>query len=299
MGIPFLFLITSLASFGSRAFTKLCSNMVDSRARYALCFGVNGLVACIFFFISGGFRIGVNLPTVLYAAVYTLFVIGSLFASLKLLHIASISGVNILSGALGLIFSSAIGFLFFFEKINAPKLIRIVLMIAATSLVFIGESRRNQKKEKVSEKNNLIPLFALIVLLALINSGVTVLTKLFTSSTQVTDENSLFFLTNVILLIGSACVFAFECFRKKGVFFDSVTLLRPRKLISLAGNTVCSNVGSLVGIRLVAQMDISVYTPICSALGILIGVVASLVFKEKLGIFSYLAATVACVALII
>ena len=86
---------------------------------------------------------------------------------------------------------------------------------------------------------------------------------------------------------------------KKGVLADSVALLRPRRLISLAGNTVCSNISSLVGIWIVAQMDISVYTPIGSALGIVVGVVASLIFREKLGIFSYLAAAVACAALII
>ena len=299
MSIPFLFLISCLASLGGRAFTKLCSNMVDTRARYALFFAVNGLVACVFFFISGGFRVGVNLPTVLYAALYALLVIGSLLISLNLLRIASISGVNILSGAFGLIFSSAIGFSFFSEEINAQKLIRIALMSVATVLVFIGENRIHQKEEKACVKKNLIALAVLILLSALISSGVTVLTKLFAFSTRVTDENSLFFLTNVLLFCGSTFAFALECFRKKGLLADSFALLQPRRLISLAGNTVCSNIGSLVGIRLVAQMDISVYTPISSALGIVIGVVASLIFREKLGVFSYLAAAVACAALII
>jgi hypothetical protein len=46
-------------------------------------------------------------------------------------------------------------------------------------------------------------------------------------------------------------------------------------------------------------MDISIYSSISAALGVLVGVVSSLIFREKLGIFSYLAAAVACVAVII
>jgi drug/metabolite transporter (DMT)-like permease len=46
-------------------------------------------------------------------------------------------------------------------------------------------------------------------------------------------------------------------------------------------------------------MDLSVYTPVSSAIGVIVAVIASVIFRERLGIFSYLAAAVACVAVII
>jgi drug/metabolite transporter (DMT)-like permease len=46
-------------------------------------------------------------------------------------------------------------------------------------------------------------------------------------------------------------------------------------------------------------MQVSVYTPVTSALGIVSGVIGSLIFRERLGVFSYLAAAAAIIAVII
>ena len=67
----------------------------------------------------------------------------------------------------------------------------------------------------------------------------------------------------------------------------------------MAGNVICSNVGSLMGILLIALIDVSVYSPVTSALTILAGVAGSLLLRERLGLLSYLAAALACVAMVI
>ena len=111
--------------------------------------------------------------------------------------------------------------------------------------------------------------------------------------------NSFFFWSNAILLVGALLLIAFLLIKEKSSLFESLSILHPKKLISLAGNTVCSNIGSIVALLLVAQMDLSVYTPVASAIGVIVAVIASVIFREKLGIFSYLAAAVACAAVII
>ena len=85
-----------------------------------------------------------------------------------------------------------------------------------------------------------------------------------------------------------------EGFKNIEMSFDKAV-----NLASIVGNTVCSNIGSLAGLLLISQMSVSVYTPISSALGILSGFIASLCFREKVGILSYLAALGAFVAIII
>ena len=74
-------------------------------------------------------------------------------------------------------------------------------------------------------------------------------------------------------------------------------MLNPKRALVFVGNTVCNNVGSLVGILLIAIIDVSVYSPLVSALGIISGVAASLIFRQRLGALSYLAAVFACGAM--
>ena len=46
-------------------------------------------------------------------------------------------------------------------------------------------------------------------------------------------------------------------------------------------------------------MDISVFTPVSSALGILAGFIASLVYRERHDVFFYITAVLAVIAVII
>ena len=145
----------------------------------------------------------------------------------------------------------------------------------------------------------MLSLLLAVTLSAVVGCLVTLTTKLYIESGSVASENSFFFWSNVLLAAGAALIFAFECIKNKGSFSDSVSFLRPRRLVPLVGNTLCSNVGSLIAIWLVEQMDLSVYTPVSSAIGVIVAIIASLIFREKLGLFSYLAAAVACAAVII
>ena len=173
-------------------------------------------------------------------------------------------------------------------------------MIIAAVFAFINEGRKSNKtNEKKSGLRALIPLGLAVTLSAVIGCLVTLVTKLYTDSNAVASDNSFFFWSNAILLVGALLLIAFLLIKEKSSLFESLSILHPKKLISLAGNTVCSNVGSIVALLLVAQMDLSVYTPVASAIGVIVAVIASVIFREKLGIFSYLAAAVACAAVII
>lgn len=301
MDVPLLLLLSALVSLGARAFSKLCSNMIvgHSVARYTLYCAVTGVVACIFFFVSDGFRVDLNLPTFIFSLIFALLVAASLVVSLWLLKLATISGVNILGGAFGLVLSSAMGFFIFLEEFSAIKLIRIALMLISAFFVFIDERRNNDTDKKGDDLRAALRLLLAVTLSSVIGCFVTLTTKLFVASDAVASENSFFFWTNALLLLGSLLIFALECAKKKGTFDDVASLVRPRNLFPLVGNTLCSNVGSLIAIWLVAKMELSVYTPVSSAIGVVVAFVASLIFREKLGFFSYIAAAVACVAVII
>lgn len=303
--ILMLLVIYMLSSVGSTSFSKATSKVVSgaSRAKYSLFLIVNGLTACFFFWIFGGFKLDVNLPTLIYSAIYALIVALILILTMIAYRMVSVSGVNIIKSGCGLLGTSAIGFILFSEELSLNSLIRIAVMTVAIVFTFI-DAKRNEggEESRVSEKKDAgvtLKLAIVLALIAIVCCANTVTLKYYTLEERVADENSLFFFTNLIISIGCGAVLLFDAIVKKGKSNDTGDIFKLRALLPIVGNTLCSNVGSLVGILLLAQMQVSVYTPVISALGIVAGVIGSLIFRERLGVFSYLAAAAAIIAVII
>jgi uncharacterized membrane protein len=96
--------------------------------------------------VADSFRVELNLLTFIYSLLFAILVAASLFVSLWMLKLATISGANILSSSFSLVLSSAMGFMAFSEELTVIKLIRIALMIIAAVFVFIDEGRQSGKK---------------------------------------------------------------------------------------------------------------------------------------------------------
>ncbi|MBQ9086898.1 MAG: hypothetical protein IJY47_06890 [Clostridia bacterium] len=303
MSIALLFFISFAVGVGAKAFSKLCSNMVaqSSAAKYSLILVVNSLVACLFFWISSGFSLSVNTYTLCYSIIYALVVAISILSGVIAYRYASISDVNVISGACGMVCTAVVGWSFFSERVETVELLRLAVMLAATGFVFLDQKRKVSAEHAATavRKRNLVSLVAVMAVIAACGCANTMVLKCFAMSKSVTDEISFFFFTNVVLCVGAAMVFWGACLRKKRKLRDALLLLYPKRLISIAGNTVCSNISSVVSVLIIAQMDVSIYSPISSAIGIMVGLVGSLIFRERLGVFSYVAAALACAAVII
>ena len=127
----------------------------------------------------------------------------------------------------------------------------------------------------------------------------TIIPKLFALSKDVTDEHSFFLMTNVFMLVAALSSFAFLTIKNKENVKASLVIFEPKRLAPTVLNVISNNIGSLVSIPILAAVDLAVYTPVSSAYGVVVSVVASLCFREKLGVFSYLGAAVAMLAMII
>lgn len=298
--IVLLFFLQSLAALGGKVFTKLCSHSIAGRSTcaYALFLTVNGLVACVFFFISGGLAIHLNLSTLIYSILYAAVITLSLIASILAYKHATVAAVSIIPTGFSLLGSMLIGYAFFEEAIGARTVARVAVMLCASLLIFLDQRKHRVSPTEVKKKK-LAPTIAVFTAVILFGYGNTIVTKSFAISPHVTDANSFFFMTNALIVIGALLVLLVEGLKSRESLQASLFLLKPKSLLSLSGNTVCSNVGSLLSLRLVALMDVSLYTPIASAVGILLAIVGSWIFRERLGLYSYLAAAVACVAILL
>lgn len=287
-----------LAQLGGLAFSKYSSRQLDGRSTdgYAFFMLINGLTACAFFFVSGGFRVTVTVNTLLFAVAYAIIVLMSLIATLKAYQTVEISNVNVVQNASNLVASSALGCLLFDETIDGVKILRILLMLAAVVLIFLG----TRTKQPSGDRHSARPLrFAVIALLLTVAaSGSVIVPKFYARASGVADDNSFFFLTNAVLVIGALIwLIALRLRgRTKAGLPDSFFNWR---LVFFMGNTVCANVASLIGIRLIARMDVSLYTPISAAIGIFCGGVASVLFREKWNVFAVLAVVLAAVAVMV
>jgi hypothetical protein len=70
-------------------------------------------------------------------------------------------------------------------------------------------------------------------------------------------------------------------------------------MIGIVGNTLSANLGTLLSSWIIVGMDISVYTPVMSSIGIIAGFIGSLLFREKLRFCSYIAIVAAILAVVI
>ena len=302
MNIVFFMTLIFLSYVGSKLFGKRCSDLVvgGSVASYSLYFVVNGVVACAFFFVVGGFTLSINLPTAIYSIIFSIIVMISV-VGLVAYKYADVATITIVTSTCGLVATSVLGALIFKESFELITLIRILIMLVAVILAFLDKNRGaaelvGEERQKKKTSWLIVPI---IIVVLLSNSATTIITKFYALDATVVDENSFFFFTNVFLVAFSSIAFAVDSLRNKNHFKSAVVLVKSKSIVWLVGNVICSNVGSLVGLLLIALIDVSVYSPVTSALGILSGVVASLIFRERLGALSYIAAVLSCVAVFI
>lgn len=286
MDIIIFFILTALFSLGGQCTGKLNSNHLakSGKAGLPLFYAINSFVACLFFLASSGFRLSFTPATGLFALLYAGVVLLALFSNLWALRVAEISNVSVVSGAGNLLLTSAMSFLFFKEALSPTKLIRILLMLAGVFLIFL------ERRTKGKSGRGFLPAMAGMLGAGLGNSLVL---KFYGQASNVADDSSFFFFTNAILAL-----FAIGWLLLQREPLPRA-LLHPFALIPFAGNTLCSNAASLIALQLITRMELSVYTPLTGALGCVINLLASLLFKEKLGICSYLAAVLSLIAIII
>lgn len=287
-----------LSNFGSSIFVKQCSNQIgaDNPKGYGWFLFANSIVSCLFFWLSNGLQLRLNWQTVLYSILFAVVVLGTLILSLYVYRFVSVAGVTIVRNAGSLVLGAIAGSLLFQEQLNAADFIRILLLAGAVVMFAVSTGMQNKKYDQKRNKRSTVAL----ILLILANGAAVIIQKYYALDTQVTDDNSFFFLTNGFLLIVSLVWLAFGK-TGKAENAENTGKVKTKVLLSLpyVANTVCSNIGSLTTVLLLQTMDISLYMPLSIAFGIVSGVGASLVFREKVDRWVLSAAVLSIVAALV
>jgi len=291
MSTPILLFGYFAAVLGSQYFSKQTSNRLAVGGKYgnALFLTINSTVACIFFAATTGFNVPLPPMTAVFAVIYAAVVLLNLFSNIKVLQRMEVANVQVINSACSLIVTATLGFTLFEEEYEHIKLVRIVLMLVAFAVIF------SERKGQSNGKSRFSP--ALLGLIAATVGNYLVL-KYYGEQPNVASSNSLFFWTNVIHFgIG---VTWFLCSKPTAeVFKGEHSVFKFRTLFPFAASNISSDASALVSVVLIDLMETSVYTPVSSAILILCGLAASVLFREKLGWRSLLAATLAIIAVVI
>lgn len=174
------------------------------------------------------------------------------------------------------------------EELSLRLVFSLACMLSAVTLPYMTERNKEKKGHRL-----------LCVLPAVCTGFNVIWQKMYTVTDGVCDTNSFFLATNLLIVLFSFLILLVMG-KKSGTFGLSIHAFSARQTGNIAARTLLSNLSSVIGIFLLAHMNVSVYTVLSSACGLLSSALLSrLVFKEYMRRVEKLALLLAVCAILI
>lgn len=249
---------------------------------------LNALFASVFFFVGNGFALHINTVTFLYSTVFAVSIIITLTVNVLVLSCVSVSRLSVMTTAGSTLLSSCFGVLVLKEDLSLRLILSLICMLCAVMLPYSFNSKR------IKKENNIL------CILPIICTGFNViLQKMYTVTDGVCDTNSFFLATNLLIVLFSGLALLVTG-RKNETNGLSFHVFSARQTGNIAARTLLSNLSSVIGIYLLAHMNVSVYTVLSSACGLLSSALLSrVVFKENMRWVEKVALLLAVCAIVI
>ena len=184
---------------------------------------------------------------------------------------------GVCKSSISLVVTAISGYVLFSENVTLLSLIRIALMLGATFAVYY-----NTKTDKSLPSGNKTRLIGIVLCIIAAFGGViaTVTSKAFANDTRVTDTNSFFFLTNVIIVVFSALVvLILNISSRKREKSDRI---KPWQYGMIFVTTIMSNISSVISVLILESGDVSLYAPLSGALNLVSAQTVSVFYREKI-----------------
>ena len=260
------------------------------------------LFALFYFWALNGFKLSFNNHVLVYGMIYGIVVILTLVLSIFVYRYATFSFVTFVSGSISLMLSLLVGNLLFNEVISPDKILRIALMLVATFVIFLGNKNKDNKKSSSEEhqaniaKSNFVIACVIIVLNSILAAVATAILKFYAGDPNVTDQNSFFFATNIFSALFVLPILPFTMKKNKVKMSELFRMVKSKKTVYSAVTTINSNIRSIIQILILGMMDVSIFSPISSALGFVAVAIATPIIGEKLNKYTVIATIIAIVS---
>ena len=250
---------------------------------------INAVFAAIFLFAINGFSFAMNSATLVYSLAFAGVVVLSVSLNVLTLRRVSVYLTGLTSTLGSVVISTFFGIIVLGDDVTLKGMISLALMIAAVIMPYI---KHLDGKEK---SGILIP-----VLYFIIGGAANVVTKLFTLDTRVTDSQSFFVMTNIIIAAIALVALSAMVISKPKSAKDVLHAFKLRDVANILSRTALSNISSVLGIIVIAGMTLGVYTVTTSSFGIISGALLSLiVFREGINRATFVSVVLAIASVII
>ena len=122
--------------------------------------------------------------------------------------------------------------------------------------------------------------------------------KYYSADPNVSDNNSYFFITNVLLFVFGGIGFLIFFIKNKEKVKAFTDTLKFKDYAMVVCKTIIDNLTSLASMVLIGTVNLTFYTILSSSLGVLSTIVVSVVLKEKITAKLILAAVFAITAIV-
>lgn len=267
--IYYLMLAAAAVLFSSMfLFNQKFQQSFGSSFKSAMTFSLySALFGIIIIFAVNGFRLEFSAFSLLWAAVYAANGILYTYASVKSFDYVNLSVFSIFNMLGGMLLPSLFGILFLSEGISVQKILCYVLMIIALTFT-VDSANSGGSKQKLKSG---FWYFAVFVL-----NGLTgVISVIHQSGGQAVDSFSFLILARIVQAVVSAAFFAKSA-------KSMIKKTTAKTLFYSAGFAAFCGIGNLLTLLSLKVLDASVQYPVITGGTMLVSLLISILFKEKI-----------------
>ena len=284
---------------------KKCSNALSARgnAGKAVYVLITGIFSGLLYLAYSGFTLELNRTAVIFAFIYGICstVVALTVTIYKYVDVAT---VNVTKTSLNLIVSSLVGFLIFSEPVTENRLLKLTLTFCVVFLVFFSNRKGIRKTNSgdlsaPKDRSNFLHFLLLIAIQIPVFAFGAYQSKLIAKYDAIPDLNSYYCLTNVFMvLFGTVWVLVLAS-KDKDNIKECLAIVRSKDLFTMLLLMAFGTVNAILSVVILKYMDISLYSPLSSVLSFIGSTLVSLIFREKLSKFIWIAVIISIIVVIL
>lgn len=305
MEVIIIFALIFIIDIVSMVLRKSCSNLLSTKgsAGKAVYILITGVFSGFLYFAYSGFSLEINATCMLFSFLYGICSTIS-GITITIYNYADVATVNVTRSSLSLILNSMVGFMIFSEPVELNRIIKLILTLSVVFLVFLNSKNDIQHsshndRSLLRKKENFIKFLLLIGIQLPVFIFGAYQSKMVAKYNIVPDLNSYYCLTNLFMVLFGIIWVLYLAHKDKNSITECISMVRSKSIFTILLLLVIGTFSALLGVIILKYIDISVYSPLNSAITFIGSAIVSILFREKLGKLIWLAVAISIVAVII
>ncbi len=284
---------------------KKCSNVLSVRgnAGKAVYVLITGIFSSFLYWGYSSFTLELNRTAVIFALI---FGICSTISALTvtMYKYVDIATVNVTKTSLNLIVASLVGFIIFAEPATMNRLTKLALTLVVVFLIFFNNRNDIRKLNggkipQTNARSNFLHFLLLIAIQLPVFAFSAYQSKLIAKYDAVPDLNSYYCLTNVFMAVFGVIWVLVLASRDKENVKKCLEVVRSKDIFTMLLLLTNGTFNALLSVIILKYMDVSLYSPLSSALAFIGTALVSLLFREKLSKFTWIAVIISIIVVVI